>query len=169
MKYDAEVSRAVAYWGPRLGVDIPPALVHAVIQKESTHGLALESREPGGRRSFGPMMVLDSTARGYGVTNPEVLRDPALGIMYGVRYLGEQIKRFRGDLERAISAYNTGPGNAKRNPATGRLPNQAAYVDKVLAFWRQYQVTARAAAPAGIALALLAVGLVYAARRRRAA
>lgn len=169
MKYDAEVSRAVAYWEPRLGVSIPPALVHAIIQKESSHGLALVSLEPGNRRSFGPMMVLDTTAKGYGVTNPEALRDPGLGIMYGVRYLGEQIKRFGGDIERAVSAYNAGPGNAKRNPATGRLPNQVAYVDKVLAFWKQYQGAARAAAPAAGAAVLLILGLVYAARRRRAA
>ncbi len=161
MKYDAEVARAIAKWGPEFGVRIEPALVHAVIEKESSHGHALETAEPGNRRSYGPMMVLDSTARGLGVTNPAALRDPALGIWYGVRYLAEQLRRFSGDTPRAIAAYNAGPGNAKRN-AAGRFPNQS-YVDRVTFYWKLYR-----GAVAGGALALAAVAVViYLLRRRR--
>lgn len=166
MKYDADVASAVAHWAPILRVAIDPHLVHAVIERESRHGLWLETAETRGRKSYGPMMVLDSTARDYGVSNPAQLKDPALGIYYGVRYLGEQLRRFPGDVARAVSAYNAGPGNARRN-AAGKFPNQE-YVDAVVGFWRVY---GGAAGVGAAALALAAVGFLLwrGARRRRAA
>lgn len=162
MKYEAEVSRAVAHWQSVYGVVIPRALVHAIIEQESTHGLHLESAEPGGRHSYGPMMVLDSTARTqFHVANPETLKDPALGIWYGVAYLGSLIRMFRGDLARAVSAYNTGPGRAKLSKA-GTFPNQA-YVDRVIGFLKRYQGAVAVAAPAVL---LVLGGLLWISRRR---
>jgi soluble lytic murein transglycosylase-like protein len=135
MKYDAEVAAAIARWGA--GVTIDPALVHAIIQKESSHGAQLVTDESRGRKSYGPMMVLDSTAVGLGASNPAALREPAIGIDYGVKYLAGLLKRFPEDTARAISAYNTGPGNAVRNSA-GRFPNQS-YVDAVTTWWKTYK------------------------------
>lgn len=164
MKYDAEVARAIAHWAPHYGVGIAPSLVHAIIEKESTHGRSLVTDEPGGHKSYGPMMVLDTTAAGMGVSNPASLKDPALGIWYGVRYFAKQLQRFTGDTARAIAAYNAGPGNAQRN-AAGRFPNQS-YVDRVLSFWKQYGGAASGAAAGAL---LVAVTLYVLARRRRAA
>jgi soluble lytic murein transglycosylase-like protein len=140
MKYDAEVAAAIARWAPIYGVTLEPALVHAIIQRESSHGAVLETAESKGRRSYGPMMVLDSTALALGASNPASLKDPATGIDYGVRYFAGLLKKFPGDTARAISAYNTGPGNAVRNPA-GRFPNQG-YVDAVSGWWNTYKVVA---------------------------
>lgn len=161
MRYETEVQAAIARWQPGLGVRIDSGLVHAVIEQESRHGAAgLEAVEPRGHRSYGPMMVLDSTALGYGV-QPKTLKEPRLGILYGVRYLGEQLKRFPGDVARAVSAYNTGPGRARRG-ATGKFPNQS-YVDKVLGFWQRFRGLA---VPALGALAAAALILALALRRR---
>lgn len=164
MKYDAQVSSAVARWGPAYGVTIDPALVHAIIQRESSHGAQLETAESKGRKSYGPMMVLDDTARALGVPDPATLRDPAQGISIGVRYFASLLKRFPGDTARAISAYNTGPGNAVRNKA-GRFPNQS-YVDAVTAWWKTYKY---AAVGSSSALGLIAVLLFFwfQLRRRR--
>jgi soluble lytic murein transglycosylase-like protein len=162
VKYDPEVRAAIAHWGPALGVSISPALVHAVIEKESTHGHKLVTDEPGGHHSYGPMMVLDTTATNYGVGDPATLQAPALGIWYGVRNLAEMLKTFRGDVAAAVSAYNTGPSRAHRN-AAGKFPNQA-YVNKVLLFWRVYG----GAAGAMVVLAIVGAAL-WRARRRRAA
>lgn len=164
MKYDTEVATAIRYWSPTLGVSIDPKLVHAVIQKESSHGLHLVTPESKGRYSYGPMMVLDDTARTYGVTDPSTLKDPAKGIWWGVRYLAGLLKQFPGDTDRAISAYNTGPGNAKRN-AAGKFPNQP-YVDAVKGWWRIYGGAAAGGA-AAIAGLLVGVFLLLRARRRR--
>ena len=143
MKYDAEVQAAIARAARIYSGTIDPALVHAIIQRESSHGVQLETAESGGRHSYGPMMVLDSTAIGLGATNPAALKDPATGILYGVQYLAGLLHRFPGDIPRAISAYNTGPGNAVRNPA-GRFPNQP-YVDAVTVWWQTYKYAAPAA------------------------
>jgi soluble lytic murein transglycosylase-like protein len=162
MKYDAEVAAAIARWGPAKGVAIDPALVHAIIQKESSHGASLETAETKGRRSYGPMMVLDSTAVGLGASNPAALRDPATGIDYGVRYFAGLLQRFPGDTARAISAYNTGPGNAVRN-AAGRFPNQF-YVDAVSGWWKTYKYAAPAA---GSLLSLIPLALFLWSRFRK--
>lgn len=163
MKYDAEVAAAVARWGAASGGPlIDPALVHGIIQRESSHGAALQTAESRGRMSYGPMMVLDSTAIALGASNPAALRDPATGISYGVKYLAGLLKRFPGDTARAISAYNTGPGNAVRN-AAGRFPNQA-YVDAVSTWWKTYKY---AAVGGGSALGLLSLVLFLWSRLRK--
>lgn len=160
--FDKFIANAVSHWSRVFKVSIDPALVRAFIQHESIGGTVLSTRESGGRTSYGPMMVLDSTARGMGVQDPAALKDPALGIWYGVRYFGEQLRRFAGDVPRAVSAYNTGPGNANRS-ASGRFPNQS-YVDKVLGYYRQYRGAVLPALGA-VALAVVVIGL----KRRRAA
>jgi len=152
MKYDAEVAAAVGRWEAAYGLTIEPSLVHAIIQRESSHGAQLETAESRGRKSYGPMMVLDSTAVALGASNPAALKDPATGISYGVKYLAGLLKRFPGDTARAISAYNTGPGNAVRNSA-GRFPNQP-YVDSVTAWWKTYKY---AVAGSGAGLGLIAL------------
>lgn len=135
MNWDEGVVRAVDYWGPKYGVVIDPLLVHAIIQRESGHAPPLHAYEPEtGGMSYGPMMVLDTTAQDMGVNDPWLLEfDPNVGIFYGVRYLGLMLKRFRGDALKAISAYNAGPGNVGVNPA---------YVQFVLERWREYRAAA---------------------------
>lgn len=159
MKYDIEVARAIARWAPVYGVSIPPSLVHAIIEKESGHGRWLSTDESKGRVSYGPMMVLDSTARELGASNPAALRDPAAGISYGVKYLAKLLRQY-GSTVRAVHAYNGWGGG----PVTD-VPN--AYVDAVLGIWKRYRGAVAIAAPAVAMLALLAVGLT--ARRRQAA
>src|SRR5689334_16335562 len=165
MKFDAEVNRAIAYWAPLVGVAIDSRLVHAIIQKESSHGAQSVTAESGNRFSYGPMMVLDSTARGYGVADPAALQDPALGIWWGVRYLADQLRHFPGDVAAAVAAYNAGQGNAHRN-AAGRFPNQG-YVDAVLGWWRIYGGGGIGLAGAVLSLVIGTFLLLRAVRRRR--
>jgi len=161
--FDTFIRNAIARWGRASGVSIDPALVRAIIQKESSGGKVAMSIEPGRRRSYGPMMVLDSTARGMGVTDPARLAEPGLGIWYGVRYLAEQIARFKGDTARAIAAYNAGP--AVNRKASGSFPNQT-YVNDVMRYWMAFRSTA---APVAALVAIGAVAWFLFARRRRAA
>lgn len=158
MRWDPEVRAAIAHWAPALGVKIDPALVHAVIQRESSHR-KLIADEPGGHKSYGPMMVYDSTARAYGV-DPLDLVVPSIGIYYGVRNLAEMLRTFPGDTAAAISAYNTGPTRARRG-LSGKFPNQA-YVDAVTGFWKLYG----GAAAGGIGLLAVLAGLWFWLRSR---
>ncbi len=159
----------MAHWGPAYGIAIDPALVHGIIEAESSHGAKLVSTEPNGHFSYGPMMVLDSTATTVlGVSDPTTLKDPATGIWYGVEYLAQLLRWSGGDINRAVSAYNTGKGNAIPN-ASGVYPNQS-YIVKVLGYWNTFKRAVVASAPTAVPLLLLLLlGFVLVSRSRRAA
>jgi soluble lytic murein transglycosylase-like protein len=161
MNWESEVTSAINAWAPRYGISIDPALVHAIIEKETRHGaLPLIAAEPNGTRSYGPMMVDDQTASSVlNVSDPASLQDPATGIYYGVQYLGHLMKLFPTDIDRAIAAYNAGPGNSTRK-SNGTFINQQYVVD-VLSFWNRFKRAAVAAAPVvGGASLLLAIGAI---------
>lgn len=105
-------------------------------------------------RAQGLMQVLPSTARYIspmidngalvGKSDEEVgkiLRDnPALNRQYGAFYMDQQLRRFNGDIEAALVAYNAGPANADKWLQSGRdysaLPRPdetRKYVEKIRA------------------------------------
>ena len=170
MRWEAEVTAAVNQVAKLRGIRIDPALVHAVINKETRHGALpiTGTREPTGGMSYGPMQVLDTTAQMHGIANPATLAIPSLGIRIGTLELARLSRMFGGDTTKMVAAYNGGPGIvARRNPATGRYPNQP-YVDEVLSLWERYRSAVMAVAPAGLAIAVIAV-LVFLSSRRRLA
>jgi len=127
-------------------------LVHGIIEAESGHGKHMVTVEPDGDISRGPMMVKWATAKTLGVTDPGSLLRPDVGIFYGVKYLAQLLRRFKGDSQRAAAAYN------------GSGPHARAYAVKVLAYAKRY---AAVAVPVAALVALLA--LVFLMPRRRAA
>lgn len=136
----------------RLGLD--PHLIAAVIQKESSGvqwrtrwerewshlwkpeafaaslGVTVETEVIHQKMSWGLMQIMGGTAREMGFRGhlPELCASPALGIHWGGRYLARMMLRFR-DPEKAIAAYNAGPGSL----ADGVIDNRK-YVDAVLGF-----------------------------------
>lgn len=81
--------------------------------------------------SFGLMQIMGQTARelGFrGVFLTELL-DPAVNLEWGCRLLSKLMSRYRGDVEKAVSAYNAG---SARCDANGKFSNQG-YVDKIRA------------------------------------
>jgi len=168
MVWDSEVEAAASHWGREYGVTVDPAVIHAVIERESRHGQDPNYLryhgvvpEPGGHFSYGPMQVYDDTVRTVLRLTfpPEALAShPNLGIWYGVKEFARRLKILGGDQVKAISAWNAGLGGVGTNPA---------YVSAVLGFWNQYRRQIKASAVP--ALVLAAVVLVALARRRRAA
>jgi soluble lytic murein transglycosylase-like protein len=149
---------AAKYWGRALGVVVPPDLVLAVIRKESVGDPRAVRREPDGRISRGLMQVLEGTARDLGLTNPQLLHVPAIGIDVGTHYLAQQLKRYAGRTAPAVAAYNAGTAFYQDN-ARESFVNQT-YVDDVLRFFRSFASTAPAL-PFGL-LALGAAALAVA-------
>ena len=169
LRWDREVSAAVNQAKARYGVPIDSALVHAVIERESAHRdtSSAGTLEPNGRRSYGPMQVMDTTGQMHGISDPSTMVLPSVGIRIGTYELARLLKLFPGDTPRAVAAYNAGAGNAARN-AAGRFVNQP-YVDAVLSFWRRYlQPVATAAAPVAAVLAVVAIAFLMSRRRRLA-
>lgn len=148
--FDGLIDAAAARWSSRIGYTIPPPVVKGIVARESAFDPRAFRREPDGRISRGLTQVLEGTARELGLANPLELYTPATAIDVGTHYLANQLKRYRGDMLKAVAAYNAGTARV----AAGRFSNQA-YVDAVVKFARSFGW----APVAGGAALLLAAGV----------
>lgn len=104
--------------------DLSPALIEALVWQESRW--RADAVSPVGARGLAQLMP--GTARYLGV-NPD---DPFANLEGGARYLREQIDRFDGDLERALAAYNAGPGRVIRAGGIPRIRETQTYVAAIM-------------------------------------
>lgn len=95
--------------------NIDPHFLAEVIRQESINfkPSVLEARQLSPAGAIGPMQLMLPTAQGLGL-NEQTVTDPHLNIMNGAKYLRQQYNRF-GSWERALAAYNGGPGRLSRN------------------------------------------------------
>jgi len=104
--------------------DLSPALIEALVWQESRWNAAAVS--PKGAQGLAQLMP--ETARELGV-DP---RDPYANLEGGARYLREQLNRFEGDLEKALAAYNAGPGRVERANGIPRIRETQHYVAAIM-------------------------------------
>lgn len=104
--------------------DLSPALIEALVWQESRWRENAVSHA--GARGLAQLMP--GTARDLGV-NPD---DPFANLEGGARYLREQLNRFDGDLERALAAYNAGPGRVIRAGGIPRIRETQQYVAAIM-------------------------------------
>lgn len=106
LRYQAKIAELSARF------DLSPSLLEALVWQESRWNE--NARSPVGAQGLAQLMP--GTARYLGV-DPN---DPFANLEGGARYLREQLDRFEGDLEKALAAYNAGPGRVER---AGGIPN----------------------------------------------
>jgi len=104
--------------------DLSPALIEAVVWQESRWRENAVS--PVGARGLAQLMP--GTARDLGVDSS----DPFANLEGGARYLREQLDRFDGDLEKALAAYNAGPGRVIRANGIPRIRETQVYVAAIM-------------------------------------
>lgn len=98
---NADVDSAINEMAEKYNLD--PALVAAIAEQESGFNQSAQS-EAG---ALGIMQLMPGTAEGLGV-NPSDLRGNLEG---GAKYLRQMLDKYDGDVEKALAAYNAGPGS----------------------------------------------------------
>ena len=116
--YQAKVAELAARY------DLSPALIEAMVWQESRWRANAVS--PVGARGLAQLMP--GTARDLGV-DPN---DPFANLEGGARYLREQLDRFDGDIEKALAAYNAGPGRVMRANGIPRIRETQLYVAAIM-------------------------------------
>ncbi len=104
--------------------DLSPTLIEALVWQESRW--RPNARSPVGARGLAQLMP--GTARDLGV-DPD---DPFANLEGGARYLRQQLNRFDGDLEKALAAYNAGPGRVMRAGGIPRIRETQNYVVAIM-------------------------------------
>ncbi len=105
--------------------DISPALLEALVWQESRWRTGAVS--PVGARGLAQLMP--GTAREMGVDSAS----PSANLEGGARYLRIQLDSFGGDIEKALAAYNAGPGRVKRAGGIPRITETQRYVAAIMA------------------------------------
>jgi soluble lytic murein transglycosylase-like protein len=124
-----KVGKNVARWTPQVtqiaskyGVD--PNLVLAVMQQESGGNPTIGSSAG----SRGLMQLMPATAKELGVKN---ITDPVQNLEGGVKYLKQQLDRFGGDVDKALAAYNAGPGAVQKYGGVPPYKETQGYVKAI--------------------------------------
>ncbi len=114
----AAIAKAAAATG------LSPDLLEAVAWRESGFRASALSR----KGAIGQMQLMPATARAMGV-------DPQLNdqnLKGGAAYLTVMMRRYDGDLVRALAAYNAGPGAVDRYGGAPPYKETQAYVAAIM-------------------------------------
>lgn len=107
--------------------NVDQELIRAMIQVES--GWSTDAVSNKGAQ--GLMQLMPRTAAMLGVDDPF---DPAQNIDGGTRYISDLTDKYRGDIEKALAAYNAGPARVD----SGNIPEVSKrYVKNIMAIYRR--------------------------------
>ena len=94
-------------------------------------GYRADAVSPAG--ALGLMQLMPGTARSLGVTDP---LDPLQNVLGGAEYLRQQLERF-GSVEKALAAYNAGPGAVERYDGVPPYAETRNYIARIVDRLRQ--------------------------------
>jgi soluble lytic murein transglycosylase-like protein len=122
---DAEIELAIRAAARRHGVSEQLALSMARVESSLIH------TRISGTGAMGLMQLMPNTARELGVQDPFDVEQNADA---GIRYLKQLLANYRGDVRRALAAYNAGSGRVPRKGPLDRLPQETrTYVFRIVA------------------------------------
>jgi soluble lytic murein transglycosylase-like protein len=129
----------IARYAKEHSVDV--ALVKAVVAVES----AYEADAVSSKGALGLMQVIPETAARYGLTDDakrtieQKLKDPAINVSVGTRYLRDLLALFDNDVTLALAAYNAGEAAVLRyDNRMPPFPETQEFVKLVMQFHALY-------------------------------
>lgn len=133
--FAAEIDAAAQKYG------VDPALLRGLIKQES----GFDPNARSGAGAAGLCQLMPGTAASLGCANP---LDPAQSIDAGAKYLRQQLDAFGGDVQKALAAYNAGPGAVQRYGGVPPYGETQNYVRQVMANADQYRSQSQTTQPA---------------------
>jgi soluble lytic murein transglycosylase-like protein len=118
-QYAAALTQAAA------AANVSPTLLAALVWQESRWNPQAVS--PKG--AMGLAQLMPATARDLGVVNPA---DPIQNLQGGARYLRQLLDLFDGNVEKALAAYNAGPGRVRSAGGVPAITETQAYVSSIV-------------------------------------
>jgi soluble lytic murein transglycosylase-like protein len=77
---------------------------------------------------MGLAQLMPGTARDLGVN----AADPVANLVGGARYLRQLLDQFDGDVEKALAAYNAGPGRVRSAGGVPAIAETRSYVASIV-------------------------------------
>jgi soluble lytic murein transglycosylase-like protein len=132
--YGIAADLAAAIYDVALPEGVDPNLAFRLVKVESSFNPRAKSKVG----ALGLTQVLPSTARLYepGLTT-EQLYDRETNLRVGFRYLRDLLERYDGNLERALLAYNRGPGKVEELLGAGKDPRNGYSTTVMKGYRRQ--------------------------------
>lgn len=121
-------------------------LLAAMVEAESSFDPTVVSP----RGAIGLLQVMPEMAAGHGVADPF---DPQANLDLGARYFSGLLRRFDGDVELALAAYNAGPGAVERYGGVPPYRETNRFVARVLARYAAHHEELRQSGSGDLVLA----------------
>jgi len=117
---------------------IDPDFISSVIHAESSYNPKAVSS----KGAQGLMQLMPGTAANLGVTNAF---DPKANVDGGTKYLRELLERYRGDIPKALAAYNAGPERVDQYHGVPPYTETRQYVARIIREFNKKKVAEKAA------------------------
>lgn len=112
--------------------EIDPALIKAIVKAESSYNPQAVSTAG----AMGLMQLMPATAAEVGVTDSFNPEDNLHG---GIKYYKKMLKRFEGDIELALAAYNAGSGAVINHKGVPPYKETRQYIERVKTYYEEYK------------------------------